>query len=196
MAQRLQTGFEADLARRASLILSRFPHQQPSGVIDDPMHTDFVAYAGRRLASQDVHTHRRFEVTQEQLDIPTSVVECDQILGAVGGGIGQGCDQDEASGAKARGRDVDSDLTQRQRRGHGFPLFAGITRPRIPSRFGPFDEKIVIAQYGFGMRTLDGRPEGQCENAIDVSLLQSPDIVIAAKTLVAQQDIARFKVIR
>ncbi len=50
-------------------------HHQTNGVVDDTEHAELPEDPVGRLAPQDIHLHRRLEMTQVRLDLPSETVE-------------------------------------------------------------------------------------------------------------------------
>lgn len=115
------------------------------------MHLDLSPHHGRRSATQDVHSERRLDVAEEELDIPATKVELGQIVGAVGRRIKQRGHQVEGFGPVSRVVDRDLDLAQRQVIRKGFPFLATVAQRRLPRRFGPLNEQIIRPQDSLGL---------------------------------------------
>ncbi len=57
-------------------------HHQAHGVVDDAEHGELPEDPVGRLAAQDIHLHRRLEMAQVRLDLPSKTVELgDGLLG-------------------------------------------------------------------------------------------------------------------
>ena len=64
-------------------------HHQPNGVVDDAERSKLPIDAIGGLASQDVHPHRRLQMTQVGLDLPPTTVKFDNGLFGIPIGIEQ-----------------------------------------------------------------------------------------------------------
>ena len=112
VAQGLQTALEADRPNRQTRLLGRLEHQVANAVVGDEVHQDFFADHVRCLAAQDIHSHGRFDIAEEQLNIPALQVEIGQVSSRILDGVQQGGHEVELSGPKPWIGDCDLDLPQ------------------------------------------------------------------------------------
>ncbi len=55
--------------------VSAVDHHESNRVIDDAEHRELSMDAINSLAAQDIHPHRRLEITQVRLDLPSVTIE-------------------------------------------------------------------------------------------------------------------------
>jgi len=78
LSQSLDAGLKADSPGCFLYRFGRIKHEQANGVVGDQVHQDFFVHHRRSAATQDVHPHGRFDVPNEQLDIPALIIKIGQ----------------------------------------------------------------------------------------------------------------------
>ena len=73
------------------------------------------------------------------------------------------------------------------------PCLMGIIGGLTRFRFRPVDQAVIRAEYLDGLSLGDRWPPGECDDTINTLLLEGPNIVIAAKTLVSEENVTALK---
>ena len=84
VAQHLKAALETDNPNRE---VRRLGHQPPDTVVGDEVHQDFFPDHFRRLAPQDIHSHGRLDIAEEQLNIPALEVKVGKFSRGTGPGV-------------------------------------------------------------------------------------------------------------
>ena len=136
---------EADLIDEHFLAAGRFDHHQSHQVIDEREHRQFFEHAFDRVAAQDFHFHRRFEVAQIGFDAPPSAVQFGEGFRRIALGIEQrGHDRDGRSPATGL-LDFDAEFADAERGGQGVVVV--LVHPvGLLSGLDVVDELVVLAQ--------------------------------------------------
>lgn len=114
VAQRLEAALEADNPDYKVRHLGRLSHQLPDTVVGDEVHQDFFPDHFRRLAPQDIHSHGRLDVAEEQLDIPALEIKVGKFSSGIVHGIQESGDDVKVRNPEARIGNGDLDLPQGQ----------------------------------------------------------------------------------
>ncbi len=84
LTQGLKRSFETQPTYINSSFLGGFVHQHAHAVVGDKVHDDFLVHHLRGFALENIHSHRGFDVSEEQFYIPALEVEIGEFIGGVG----------------------------------------------------------------------------------------------------------------
>jgi hypothetical protein len=198
---------EADAIRGHPLAFSGVDHDQPYGVVDDAEHGELSGDPVRRLAAQNIHPHRRLEMTQVRLDLPSQTVELGHRLLGILLRIEQGGHERHLACPKATSRDAIMKLTNPQQLRQIFPGLTG--KPgRDLGGLDPVDDLIVLAETPnpdrlrslpvpmFGVRSMGteintSRADGYANDEVQLQAEELSQIGVGAIQTVSHNDIMR-----